>query len=152
MRGDPGSDGYGTFYDHPANSRPLGQTGPLEESSLRTNLHGHAVKVAPSVRSPEPFAHVASYGLMARGLAFVAGADELPRILVEAHFAAGGAEVVGLAVVEGAVLGSGCLDRHLAYRINCSCLACHVISLTRSGMLADRRSVIRSDLDRGVSR
>ena len=98
MRGDPGSDGYGTFYDHPANSRPLGQTGHLEESSLRTNLHGHAVKVAPRLISPGPFAEVAGDGLVAGWLAFVAGADELLRILVEARLAAGGAEVIGLAV------------------------------------------------------
>ena len=38
--------------------------------------------------------------LVARSLALSASADELLRILVEAHFAAGGAEVVGLAVVE----------------------------------------------------
>src|SRR5258708_2760806 len=39
-------------------------------------------------------------GLLTPALGFGAGADELPRIFVEAHLAAGGAEVVGLAVKE----------------------------------------------------
>jgi hypothetical protein len=48
MCDDPGSDGYGTLYYHPANRRPLSQTGLLEESPRGANLHGHDVKVAPA--------------------------------------------------------------------------------------------------------
>ena len=50
MRGDASSNGYNTLYNHPTDRQPLGQTGPLEESSGRTNLHGHVVKVAPSIK------------------------------------------------------------------------------------------------------
>src|SRR6266571_3844615 len=50
--------------------------------------------------------------LVARALAFGARADEFLRILVEARLAAGGAEVVGLPILDGAVLG-------WQYRLSC---------------------------------
>lgn len=50
MRGDTSSDGYHTLDNHPTDRQKLGQTGLLEESSRRTNLHGHVVKVAPTIK------------------------------------------------------------------------------------------------------
>src|SRR5258708_18492194 len=62
--------------------------------------------------------------LVARALAFGARADEFLRILVEARLAAGGAEVVWLPIMYGAVLGGGRIDRHSRSGINWSGLSC----------------------------
>ena len=48
--GDAGSDGDDTFYHHPTDGRPLGQTGLLEKSSRPANVHGHELKVAGLIR------------------------------------------------------------------------------------------------------
>src|SRR5258708_25645400 len=69
--------------------------------------------------------------LVARALAFGARGDEFLRILVEACLAAGGAEVVGLPIMGGAVVGGGRIHCPSTYGIGWSCLACHVVSLAR---------------------
>ena len=79
-------------------------------------------------------------GLMAPASTPVAGADELTRILVEAHLAAGGAEVVGVPVMEGAVLSTCSIDCHLANGVDRSRLVWHIVSLARWGILVDERS------------
>ncbi len=87
MRRDPGPDRDDTLYDHPANRCPLSETGLLEESSFRTNLHGHAVKVPANVKSLRPVGPVAGAGSVTLGLAAVARANELTRILLAIGFA-----------------------------------------------------------------
>src|SRR5260370_9489181 len=67
--------------------------------------------------------------LVARALAFGARADEFLRILVEARLAAGGAEVVGLPIMDEAVLGGGRIDGHAPSGLNLSLFACQVVSL-----------------------
>src|SRR5258708_36705423 len=113
-----------------------------EESKLRNSLHGLAEKVPANVKSPRPVGPVGGSGLVTPGLAPVAGADELTRILVEAHLAAGGAEVVGVPIMKGAVLGSCSVDCHLADGFDRSGLVRHVVSLAPWGKLADKRSVM----------
>ncbi len=51
MRGDTGSDGYDTLYNHPTDRHPLSQTGLLEERPRRANLYAHSVNVASRFRS-----------------------------------------------------------------------------------------------------
>src|SRR5260370_41868575 len=57
--------------------------------------------------------------LVARALAFGARVDEFLGILVEAHLAAGGAEVVWLPIIDGAVIGGGRHGCRETYGIHC---------------------------------
>src|SRR5216684_2960369 len=91
-------------------------------------------------------------GLVALVPTFGAGPGESCGILVEAGLAAGGAEVVGLAVVEGSELGGRGIDRHSANGIDDSGFLTHVVSFAPWGTFMHRLGIIRTDLDPGLSR
>src|SRR6266550_9497629 len=92
-----------------------------------------------------------AFGLVALVAALGAGAGERRGVLVEAGFAAGGAEVVSLAVVERPVLGGRGIYRHSANRIDDSGFLAHVVSCAPRGTFLDRSCIIRTDLNTWLS-
>src|SRR5207245_4759119 len=62
----------------------------------------------------------------------------LRRVYVEARLAAGGTEVVGVAVDERPIFGGGRVDAHSADRVGCRRLLLHVISFARMGIHVGR--------------
>src|SRR6266566_4158586 len=95
---------------------------------------------------------IAPLGLVALVPTFGAGPGEFCGILVEAGLAAGGAEVVSLAVVERPVLGGRGIDRHSANGIDDGGFLTHVVSFAPWGIFLHWPCIIRTDLNRWLRR